>query len=649
MTKDTTPISAQAGKPTGASSGQSLEKMGDAIYKFIKPVSLGMSYFTMVLVSLMVLGVVFDVTMRYFDISLPGIYELQTYLMVTVTYFSIAYVTIEKRHIVIDLVTSQLSPGALSLLDVSNNILSVVIMCLFVWRSILYMLDIYAVGTYTSMLRLPVWGMALIIVVGMFIFLIVVVGDLLKSTGKAISVLEKRWLLIVAILIPLMVFTIPNWITIITLTRTQIGIMAVAIMLVLIFLGLPVAFAMAIGGFLGCATISSWESAFKLMGSLPYSQVADFFLTVIPFFVLMGSLATAAGISTDLFETFKAWLGKLPGSLAMATIAGGAAFGAVCGDSVATAAAMGRAALPEMKKMNYADSLKGGSVAVAGTLGILIPPSNVFIIYALLAEQSVGHLFLAGIMPGIVTAGLMMLTVAIMVIRKPELAPRGEGSGFVQKILAARKTWGMILLFILVMGGIYTGKFTPVEAGAIGAFGAFIFSLFRRRLSLENLKEGLLDATAICGMILIIMVGVGLLNATLALSRIPIALVQFVEGLELSRYVVFVGIVLMYVILGCILNIMPVIMLTVPILMPTILSLGFDPIWFGVIIVLLVMIGQVTPPVGLVGYVVKGLDPEMSITDIFKGLTPLWLAMIVSVILIVIFPQIALFLPYLGK
>ncbi len=647
MTKNTSQIPAQTGKPTDTLPGQFLGRLGDAIYKFTTPVSTGMSYLAMILVCFMVLGVVFDVTMRYFDISLRGIYELQTYLMVTVTYFSIAYVTIEKRHIVIDLVTSRLSAGAVSLIAVINNIFAVIIMCLMVWRTTLFMLDIFALGTYTAMLRLPVWGMAAIITIGLFIFLLVVTGDLLKSMGHALSVLEKRWLLIAAVLIPMFVFTIPYWLTFVSLSRTQIGIMAVFIMLALIFLSLPVAFAMTIGGFVGCTTITSWDSAFKMLGSLPYSQVADFFLTVIPFFVLMGSLATVAGISRDLYDTFKTWLGRLPGSLAMATIAGGAAFGAVCGDSVATAAAMGRAALPEMKKMNYADSLMGGSVAVAGTLGIMIPPSTVFIIYALLAEQSVGLLFMAGILPGIVTAGLMMLTVAIMVKRKPELAPRGEGSGFVQKVLAARKTWGMILLFILVMGGIYTGKFTPVEAGAIGAFGAFVFSLFRRRLSLENMKEGLLDAAAICGMIFIIMVGVGLLNATLALSRIPIALVQFVEELEISRWFVFGGIVLMYVILGCILNIMPVIMLTVPILMPTILHMQFDPIWFGVIIVLMTMIGQVTPPVGLVGYVVKGLAPEMSLTDIFKGLTPLWITMIVSVILISLFPQIALFIPHL--
>jgi len=621
-----------------------LETAGARVHKAIDPIAKWLCNIGMYFVVLMVAGVVVDIIMRLLHISVPGLFEAQVLMMIMVTFLSTAYVGVKKGHIAIDVILKKFPPRVQAAFNVANDILAIAILVIIAWRGALY--AITNLSQTTAILHIPIAFSMFLVTVGCGFLALVILGDLFLHLSEFA---KTHWWpgLVIVVLIPLIFLAAPVWMGWMGASTLLAGIISLLAMVILIFLGLPLAFSLGIAGFIGVAYSSSWGSAFQLAGSVSYNQVADYFLSVVPFFVLMGSLAAVSGISRDLFHTISVWLGRLPGSLAMATVAGGAGFGAVCGDSFATAATMGKVALPEMKKRKYADSLAGASVAVGGTMGIMIPPSVIFIIYAILTEQSVGSLFMAGIFPGLLLAGLVMGMIFFQVKRNPGLAPLGEASSLKEKVVATKGTWAMLVLFALVMGGIYGGFFTPVEAGAVGASGAFVFAVSRKMLSRKNFSVALLDAARICGMLLLIMAGIGMLNASMALSKIPMVMADFVADLTVPHWVILIGILLMYLVFGFIMNIVAVVMLTIPILLPTLIALGFDLIWFGVLIVLVVMIGQLTPPVGVVCFIVKGMAPDMSLGDVFKGVTPLWIALIVGLLIIAFWPQIALFLPNL--
>ncbi|HHX77011.1 MAG TPA: TRAP transporter large permease subunit, partial [Firmicutes bacterium] len=478
-----------------------LNAFGDAISKRIEPVTSLLCFASMVFVVMMVAVVVLDVFLRNIDAIVPGINELQTFLMVIVTFFSLAYVTIRKRHIAIDILLNKLNPANRSLITLILNVLTLVIMILMIGASVRYGMS--KASTFTPLLRLPISLAAYAISFCTSINAIVLLAEVFKSLASAFDNFKNRLLIPIAVVVfvPLVIFASPVWLNWLNITKGQVGVLSLVLMLILVFASLPIAYSVAIAGFIGVSTLGSFEAAFNLLGSFLYTKTADYQLTVMPFFVLMSSLAAVSGISTDLFKSIKILLGKLPGSLAMATVIGGAAFGAVCGDSLATASAIGKVALPEMKRENYADTLAGGSVAVGGTLGSMIPPSMVFIIYALIVEESVGKLLMAGVGPGILITVLLCITIYILVKQNPKLATRGEATTVIEKIKGLRSSWGMLVLILLVLGGIYTGYLTPVEAGAFGALGAFVFSYFRKALNKENIKDALVDAAEICGVI----------------------------------------------------------------------------------------------------------------------------------------------------
>ncbi|MBW1869429.1 MAG: TRAP transporter large permease, partial [Deltaproteobacteria bacterium] len=331
--------------------------------------------------------------------------------------------------------------------------------------------------------------------------------------------------------------------------------------------------------------------------------------------------------------------------LAMATIGGCAAFAAVCGSSVATSATMGTVALPAMRKYKYDDRLALGSIAAGGTVGILIPPSIVFILYGVLTEQSIGKLFLAGFLPGVLAIILYLLAIIVQVRLNPALGPPGPRASFREKLLSLRQTWGTLLLFSVVMGGIYLGFFTPTEAGAVGAFGAFLMAIFKKRLTLKILNDCLLETGRMTAMLIIIFVGAMLFNYFLAVTNLPMDMAQLIADQDMNRYLVLTAILIVYLMLGCIMDPGSMIILTIPIVFPLIQSLGFNPIWFGVIIVMVAEIGTITPPVGLNVFVVKAVAPEVPITKIFRGILPFWTVDMVRLFILVSIPQISLFLP----
>ncbi len=427
------------------------------------------------------------------------------------------------------------------------------------------------------------------------------------------------------------------------------GIVGIAALLALFLLKVPIAFAMAAVGFGGFAYLAGVDPAMSLLAQEIYDTFSSYPLSVIPMFILMGSFAYASGISERLFSTTYTWVGGLRGGLTMATVLACAGFAAICGSTAATAATMGKIALPEMKKYKYDDTLATGTVASAGTLGILIPPSTVLIVYAILTEESIGKLFIAGIVPGIILSLMFVAVVWILCARNPRLGPPGEATPWVAKLKATKGITDAALLFALAIGGLMLGWFSPTQAGAIGAAGALLIGVFRRALTwksfVETGKDGLLTAT----MVLFIIAGAIVFGRFMAVSQLPFALAEWVGSLPISRMAVIAVILLIYFVGGFFMDSMAFMVVTLPIFFPIVLKLGFDPIWFGVMMVLLGEMGVITPPVGVNVFVIKGIAPDVPLGKIFKGIFPFLYALIALTIVILFVPEIATFLPSLVK
>jgi tripartite ATP-independent transporter DctM subunit len=426
-----------------------------------------------------------------------------------------------------------------------------------------------------------------------------------------------------------------------------IGILGIVLMFIFLALRMYIGMAMALIGFLGLCKIVGLDAGISILGITPLAEGSSYTLSVIPLFVLMGQFAFISGISTDIYKTVYAWMGGFRGGLAMATVLACAGFAAVCGSSLATGATMGMVAIPEMQKYRYDSRLSTGCVAAGGTLGILIPPSIGFVIYGILTEESIGKLFMAGFLPGILLAGLFIGAVYIQCRLDPEMGPPGPGTTWKQKIRSLGGTWGMLLLFIIVMGGIYLGVFTPTEAAGVGAFGAFLFALFKGKLNFKGLIQCLLDTGKTTAMIFLIIIGANIFSTFLGLARLPMGLADFIAGLALPKMLILAGIVLIYVLLGCVMDCYAIMILTVPIIFPVIEALEFDPIWFGVLMVIVLEVGLITPPVGLNVFVLKAAAPDVPLTTIFRGIWPFLIAALMAIVIITMFPQIALFIPSL--
>jgi C4-dicarboxylate transporter, DctM subunit len=428
-----------------------------------------------------------------------------------------------------------------------------------------------------------------------------------------------------------------------------VGYIGIGILMVFLFSGIPIGVAMGVTGIVGMLLGPGWDAALGMMQRLPYDTTANYAISVVPMFILMGEFCFAADISVDLYRAVYKWFGHMRGGLCMATIAACSGFAAVSGSSLATAATMGTVALPEMKKYGYSEALATGTVAAGGTIGILIPPSVIFLIYGIITENSIGKLFLAGFLPGILEAALYMLVIYLITLYDPKAGPRGPKSTFIEKIYAVQGVWVVLALFVIVIGGIYAGVFSPTEAAGIGAFGSFLFALVRRRLTWNKFVRALLESGKTSAMIFVIIIGANLLGVFMAVTRLPYAMADFVATLPIDRYLIFALIIVIYMLLGCLMDSMAMVLLTVPIFYPVILKLGFDPIWFGVMIVIVTELGLITPPVGLNVFVIKGVAPDVPIGTIFKGIWWFVMADIALVVIIAIFPQIALFLPNLLK
>jgi tripartite ATP-independent transporter DctM subunit len=431
------------------------------------------------------------------------------------------------------------------------------------------------------------------------------------------------------------------------IANETVGLIGIGAMLVLLALRMPIGIAMLLVGTVGFAVThpGGIPVTLYMLGSYPYGYAAVYELAVIPLFVLMGNVAAVSGMGRDLFTTAYAWVGHWRGGLASATIVSCAGFAALSGSSVASAVTMGRVCLPEMKRYNYDDRLATGTVAAGGTLGILIPPSTAFIVYAILTEQSIGKLLLAGFLPGILLTVLFVVTISIWTRINSELGPRGPVATWPERVRALGKGGPMIAIVIASIGGIYLGVFTPSEAAAVGAFLALLYAIYRRSLGDGNFSFVLLETVKITAFVFLVLIGALVFGPFLAITGLPQQVAAWLTSFDVPSFVILLMLMVLYVFLGMFLEGFSILVLTLPIVIPIVEALGYDLIWFGVLMVILLEMGLISPPVGINVFVVKGLVPDVSLTQVFAGIFPFWFAMIVALIFIVLFPQIALYIP----
>jgi tripartite ATP-independent transporter DctM subunit len=614
--------------------------------KIIMPTTRIFNTVACISLGIMPLPIFLDVLLRTLSTkSVPGQIEISEYLLLFVVFFGLAAAQTKSGHITIDLLITKFPARIRTVVDNFTHPLSVLVLCFM--SSQLFMQGIKRLQNHemSRALEIPIWIFWFMAALGALLLALVTLIDLLKCWRRALE--EGRWgCLIPACAAACVLFFGPMiGLAPSGFSGATAGILGMCLLFVLLFLGMPIGFGMATTGFVGLLVINkSLPPALAMLGIGPYDTAVSYMLTAVPLFVLMGELAFHSGISNDLFDTANKWLGRQRGGLAMSAVAGCAGFAAVCGDSLATAITMGTISIPEMKKKNYDLALATGSLAAGGTLGIMIPPSVGFIFYAIVTEESIGKLYIAGILPGIVLALLFILWIYIITRIRPHLAPQGEPSTFKEKLVSLKGVVGMLALFFVILGGILGGVFSAIEGGAVGAVGAFIYAALKRRATWSMVFESLKSTLDITCKLLMILIGVGVLGYFLAATRLPFALADFATGLNVNRYIIFAAVIVFFLILGCLLNVIPMILLVLPTIFPSMVALGFDPIWFGVVTVLMMEAGQITPPIGVNVFAISSAS-NVPMGTVFRGIFPFFICMLVLLVLLVLFPQMALFLP----
>jgi tripartite ATP-independent transporter DctM subunit len=423
----------------------------------------------------------------------------------------------------------------------------------------------------------------------------------------------------------------------------MVGLMGIAALLIIIFLRMPVSFAMFIVGFVGMFLFAGPLAAFNILSSDIWGQFSSYTLSVIPLYVLMGEIIFRSGITQNLFDAAYKWLGHFKGGMASTTILASAGFASICGSNTATAATMGTMALPALKKYNYDSALSTGSIATGGTLGILIPPSTVLIIIAIQTQQSVQDLFIAVIFPGVLLTALLIMTIIFLCQKNPEMGPAGPKFSFKEKLKALSGVIPVFLLFMFVIGGLYLGWFTPTESGAFGAFGAIMLTMISRKFTWANFIAAIESTIRSTAMVLMLIVGAVIFGRFLTATRLPFGVAEFVGSLSVPPVVVLLAIILIYVIGGALMDALGFLILSIPIFYPTVMMLGYDPVWFGILLCVVTSLGAITPPVGVNVFVVQGISKDVPITTVFKGTSYFLVTYTVFIALLIIFPGIVLF------
>ena len=623
-------------------------------HKILDPICRYLCYAAAILTLIMSIAMVVDLVSRLaFSKPLTGMIELQTYMLVFMAFFSVAYTMLKNQHVAVDLFTSQLSLHLNSILQSIFSIWGTFIFAAMSWLSAARALEAFEREQISDILTMPFWLLYSAASLGTLLLALALAALLFSHLSGLSRHYEDRvkfWTTLALIIVvslagifsaEILKLVLPK------LSAPTIGIIYTTFLMAILLLGFPVGFAMAFAGLTGLFYLVDYRVAFNVAKVNTYDAVAVYFFVVIPFFLLMGFLILHAGIGAKLYNAGIKVFGRLPGGLAVGTVVGCGGFAAICGDSVASAATMGSVSVPEMKKYNYDDSLATGAVAAGGTLGILIPPSIGFVVYGIITEQSIGKMFMAGIVPGIILTIGFAAAVYVQCLINPKLGPKAEKFPLRQIAWSIFEIWPVGALFAAVIGGIYSGILTPTEAGGIGASGALLIALFAKGFNRHKLFEALLEATTTSAMIFTILIGVGLLGYMITLTDLPRSFADYLNGLDVSRYIIYTLILLLYLVLGMVMNIIPMMMLTLPILFPTVVGLGFDPIWFGVIMVIMMEMGQITPPIGINVFVIHGVAKkyDVSMATIYKGIIAFVIVEILVIALLTFFPDIVLWLP----
>jgi tripartite ATP-independent transporter DctM subunit len=622
-----------------------------AIERIVSPLSRIAESAGRVVLAVMVLLITVDVVLRYFfNRPIKGSYELIEFMLVFIVFTGLAYTQTKTGHITIDLLTSRLSLNVQAVINSATHFLCLGTFILLTWRSIVKAEILRAESTTSGLLFIPNFPFMWVVAFGSALLCLFFLIDLIDSVSNVRRLCKKPflWLWLDSVFVLILV-TFPLWLQWLPweIGRAGAGLFGIFLMLLLLFSQMSVGPVLALVGFLGFSYLVNPDASLALMGTSPFRTASSHAMSTIPLFVLMGVLCFYAEMSKEVYGTLRTWMGRMPGGLAMATVGGCAGFAAVTGSSLATNITMGTISLPEMKRNKYSDSLATGCIAAGGSIGILIPPSIPFIIYAGITEESIGKLFIAGIIPGLMEAFLYIITIYALCKIRPKLGPPGPSSTFREKIISLKDTWGIIVLFILVIGGIYGGIFTPTEAAGIGASGAFLIGILKRKLGWKKISTALGDAINTSAMLFLMLIGASIFGYFLTRSQIPFMLSDFVVSLNVPGSVTILAILLVYVILGCIMPIIPAIILTVPIFFPVVTDLGYNLIWFGVLVVTMAEIGQITPPFGINVFVLQKVAKDVPVMKIFRGIVPFLIVDAVRIFLIFLFPSIALYLPSL--
>ncbi len=620
-----------------------------AFQKALELLSINACYIGAALSIIMSLAIIIDVVANLVaKRPLVGMIEYQTFMLVIMGFLSLAHTMVQKGHVSVDILSGKLAPPYRRFLDLVFSIWGIAIFSMITWQLTTRTIEYYQSKMSSIVTMFPLWPVMGAAALGCALLTLVMVSNFIMRLFEVMNSSTKPLIRIgLAVVISLSIFVMTPVLRYsgVEMGSITVSVLFIGLLLILLFIGFPVAFSMSLIGLIGVWYLTDLDLALEILKMNAYDSVAHYYLCVVPFFILMGFLLLESGIGTKLYNVGSKLFGRLPGGLAIGTIFGCGGFSAVCGDSMATAATMGSVSLPEMKKYNYSSSLASGSVAAGGTLGILIPPSIGFIAYAIVTEQSIGKLFMAGMIPGILLTSGFIMMIWLRCFLNPNLGPKGPKTSLGEKIKSIRDMWQIILLFAVVIGGIYSGVITPVEAGGVGVVGALLIGVFSKKLTWYKFLRAILTSTQMTGMIFAILIGVSMLGYFVTLTDFPLQLAGLLNSLAVSRYVLFVLILCLYLLLGMLMNIIPMIMLTLPILFPTILTLGFDPIWFGVIMVIMMEVGQISPPIGMNVFVIRGIAGDVPMMEIYKGIIPFLIVQILLIILLTLFPGIVMFLP----
>lgn len=627
-------------------------KVSYALKRHIEPVSilfLGIGGAATVVI--LVLTVVNVFGRKIANVGVPGTIEMVELAMLTVVFCTLGYTELRKGHIRVTVLTDKFSLRAQDAIFMATEVLALAITCVITWQMIGETQRLVVEKSMTGVLNIPWWPFVVVVSLAFILFSLSILVNLLEHLGKMVASGTRNYVwLIPGIMVTAGLLATSFWSDALLpagIGEFTFGVLALLVLFALLFFGAPIAITMAAATFWGFAYLATPSGGLCAIARAPLTGASTYIWSVVPLFVLMGTLVAKIGLAEDIYHSLHKLLGGLRGGLASATIAASGAFAAMVGDSLSSLMALSRIALPSMRAHKYDDALATGAIASGGTIGILIPPSIGFIIYGIMAEESIGRLFIAGLLPGILMVGLLIAMVTVRCYRNPALGPAGGSTTLREKLVSLKGMWSVVVLFGLVMGGLYLGFFTPTEAGAIGAFASIIIGLSFRRFSVRKFIDSLQDTMNLLAKMFFIFFFAIALSNFIAISRMPIALAGFIGALGgESLLLTLILILLLYLGLGCIMNALPALIMTLPMVLPLARAAGIDFIWLGVLLVIMAEIGMLTPPIGMNVYAMAGAC-DVPMSTIFKGVVPFWVAMLALVAILVAFPQIALWLPSL--